>query len=113
VRWAAPGWADCEAVPELRAGAEALSIVLTRQAVRRQPSSRWSCTRSSSPSGWRPVATQLDRVLAEGYTSRSYRRHLHRRGIKATIPGRTDQDASGVKVSLWTTDLNTLLIALP
>jgi transposase len=39
--------------------------------------------------------TRPDRVLADkAYTSRDNRAHLRRRGIKATIPSKTDQDAA-------------------
>ena len=38
--------------------------------------------------------TRPDRVLADkAYTSRANRRYLRRRGIKATIPSKADQDA--------------------
>ena len=44
--------------------------------------------------GGRP-RTKPDRVLADkAYTSRANRAHLRRRGIKATIPSKTDQDAA-------------------
>jgi transposase len=43
--------------------------------------------------GGRP-RSRPDRVLADkAYTSRGNRRYLRRRGIKATIPSKTDQDA--------------------
>jgi transposase len=39
--------------------------------------------------------TRPDRVLADkAYTSRANRRYLRRRGIKATIPSKVDQDAN-------------------
>ncbi len=39
--------------------------------------------------------TRPDRVIADrGYTSRANRRYLRRRGIKATIPSKVDQDAN-------------------
>jgi transposase len=39
--------------------------------------------------------TRPDRVLADkAYTSKANRDHLRRRGIKATIPSKTDQDAN-------------------
>jgi transposase len=39
--------------------------------------------------------TRPDRVLADkAYTSRANRAYLRRRGIKATIPSKTDQDAN-------------------
>jgi transposase len=39
--------------------------------------------------------TRPDRVLADkAYTSQPNRRYLRRRGIKATIPSKTDQDAN-------------------
>jgi transposase len=44
--------------------------------------------------GGRP-RTRPDRVLADkAYTSRGNRAHLRRRGIKATIPSKADQDAA-------------------
>jgi transposase len=44
--------------------------------------------------GGRP-RTRPDRVLADkAYTSRANRRYLRRRGIKATIPSKADQDAN-------------------
>ena len=44
--------------------------------------------------GGRP-RTRPDRVLADkAYTSRANRAYLRRRGIKATIPSKTDQDAN-------------------
>lgn len=44
--------------------------------------------------GGRP-RTRPDRVLADkAYTSRGNRRYLRRRGIRATIPSKTDQDAN-------------------
>lgn len=46
------------------------------------------------PDGGRP-RTRPDRVLADkAYTSRANRRYLRRRGIKATIPSKADQDAN-------------------
>jgi transposase len=43
--------------------------------------------------------TRPDRVLADkAYTSRGNRRYLRRRGIKATIPSKTDQDANRRKL---------------
>jgi transposase len=45
------------------------------------------------PGGGRP-RTRPDRVLADkAYTSKANREHLRRRGIRATIPSKTDQDA--------------------
>jgi transposase len=45
------------------------------------------------PAGGRP-RTRPDRVLADrAYTSRGNRAYLRRRGIKATIPSKADQDA--------------------
>ena len=39
--------------------------------------------------------TRPDRVLADkAYTSRSNRAYLRRRGVKATIPSKADQDAN-------------------
>jgi transposase len=46
------------------------------------------------PSGGRP-RTRPDRVLADkAYTSKANRDYLRRRGIKATIPSKADQDAN-------------------
>lgn len=46
------------------------------------------------PHGGRP-RTRPDRVLADkAYTSHANRAHLRRRGIKATIPSKADQDAA-------------------
>jgi transposase len=48
--------------------------------------------------GGRP-RTRPDRVLADkAYTSRANRGYLRRRGIKATIPSKTDQDANRRKL---------------
>jgi len=48
--------------------------------------------------GGRP-RTRPDRVLADkAYTSRGNRRYLRRRGIKATIPSKADQDANRRKL---------------
>lgn len=45
--------------------------------------------------------TRPDRVLADkAYTSRANRRYLRRRGIKACIPSKADQDANRRKVGL-------------
>jgi transposase len=45
------------------------------------------------PGGGRP-RTRPDRVLADrAYTSKASRGYLRRRGIKATIPSKSDQDA--------------------
>ncbi|GII42389.1 transposase [Planotetraspora phitsanulokensis] len=45
------------------------------------------------PGGGRP-RTRPDRVLADkAHTSKANRAHLRRRGIKATIPSKADQDA--------------------
>jgi transposase len=50
----------------------------------------------------RPVGrprTRPDRALADkAYTSRANRRYLRRRGIKATIPSKADQDANRRKL---------------
>jgi transposase len=44
--------------------------------------------------GGGPARTRPDRVLADkAYTSRANRDYLRRRGIKATIPSKADQDA--------------------
>lgn len=49
--------------------------------------------RVPGPAGGRP-RNRPDRVLADkAYTSRGNRGYLRRRGIKATIPSKTDQDA--------------------
>lgn len=43
--------------------------------------------------------TRPDRALADkAYTSRANRRYLRRRGIKATIPSKADQDANRRKL---------------
>ena len=48
---------------------------------------------SGSKAGGRP-RTRPDRVLADkAYTSKANRAHLRKRGIKATIPSKADQDA--------------------
>jgi transposase len=48
--------------------------------------------------GGRP-RTRPDRVLADkAYTSKANRRYLRRRGIKATIPSKADQDANRRKL---------------
>ena len=59
----------------------------------------WCWTASGSPThGGRP-RTRPDRVLADkAYTSRANRRYLRRRGIKATIPSKADQDATRRKL---------------
>ena len=45
--------------------------------------------------GGGPARTRPDRVLADkAYTSWANRRYLRRRGIKATIPSKADQDAN-------------------
>ena len=45
--------------------------------------------------GGGPPRTRPNRVLADkAYTSRANRAHLRRRGIKATIPSKADQDAA-------------------
>jgi transposase len=50
------------------------------------------------PAGGRP-RTRPDRVLADkAYTSKGNRRYLRSRGIKATIPSKTDQDANRRKL---------------
>ncbi|MBB4753840.1 transposase [Actinoplanes lobatus] len=50
------------------------------------------------PGGGRP-RTRPDRVLADkAYTSKGTRRYLRRRGIKATIPSKADQDANRRKL---------------
>jgi transposase len=50
----------------------------------------------------RPIGrprTRPDRALADkAYTSRANRRYLRRRGIKATIPSKADQDANRRKL---------------
>ncbi|GAB3832370.1 hypothetical protein GCM10027610_024410 [Dactylosporangium cerinum] len=55
-------------------------------------------TRVPRLNGGRP-RTRPDRVLADkAYTSRGNRRYLRRRGIKACIPSKTDQDANRRKL---------------
>jgi transposase len=50
--------------------------------------------RVTRPGGGRP-RTRPDRVLADkAYTSKPNRAYLHRRGIKACIPSKADQDAN-------------------
>jgi transposase len=76
-------------------GQKPLSIVLT--AGQRGDSPQFSVLlggiRVPRPHGGRP-RTRPDRVLADkAYTSRANRRYLRRRGIKATIPSKADQDA--------------------
>ncbi len=76
-------------------GQKPLSIVLT--AGQRGDSPQFvpvlSGIRVPRLGGGRP-RTRPDRVLADkAYTSRANRAHLRRRGIKATIPSKADQDA--------------------
>ena len=76
-------------------GQKPLSIVLT--AGQRGDSPQFipvlAGIRVPRPGGGRP-RTRPDRVLADkAYTSKANRAHLRRRGIKATIPSKTDQDA--------------------
>ncbi|WP_199729649.1 IS5 family transposase [Micromonospora sp. M71_S20] len=77
-------------------GQKPLSIVLT--AGQRGDSPQFVTVldgiRVPRPGGGRP-RTCPDRVLADkAYTSRANRRYLRRRGIKATIPSKADQDAN-------------------
>jgi transposase len=77
-------------------GHKPLSIVLT--AGQRGDSPQFATVlqgiRVPRLSGGRP-RTRPDRVLADkAYTSRANRRYLRRRGIKATIPSKADQDAN-------------------
>jgi transposase len=54
--------------------------------------------RVARPGGGRP-RTRPDRVLADkAYTSKGNRRYLRSRGIKATIPSKSDQDANRRKL---------------
>jgi transposase len=76
-------------------GQKPLSIVLT--AGQRGDSPQFipvlERIRVPRPGGGRP-RTRPDRVLADkAYTSKANRDYLRRRGIKATIPSKTDQDA--------------------
>lgn len=76
-------------------GQKPLSIVLT--AGQRGDSPQFvpvlAGIRVPRPGGGRP-RTRPDRVLADkAYTSKANRAHLRGRGIKATIPSKTDQDA--------------------
>jgi transposase len=76
-------------------GQKPLSIVLT--AGQRGDSPQFipvlAGIRVPRPGGGRP-RTRPDRVLADkAYTSKANRAHLRRRGIKATIPSKVDQDA--------------------
>ena len=77
-------------------GQKPLSVVLT--AGQRGDSPQFSAVldgiRVPRLHGGRP-RTRPDRVLADkAYTSRANRRYLRRRGIKATIPSKADQDAN-------------------
>ena len=77
-------------------GQKPLSIVLT--AGQRGDSPQFGAVlegiRVPRLQGGRP-RTRPDRVLADkAYTSRANRRYLRRRGIKATIPSKADQDAN-------------------
>ena len=77
-------------------GQKPLSIVLT--AGQRGDSPQFipvlAGIRVPRPRGGRP-RTRPDRVLADkAYTSRGNRAYLRRRGIKATIPSKADQDAN-------------------
>jgi len=81
-------------------GQKPLSIVLT--AGHRGDSPQFISVldgiRVARPGGGRP-RTRPDRVLADkAYTSRGNRRYLRRRGIKATIPSKSDQDANRRKL---------------
>jgi len=76
-------------------GQRPLSLVLT--AGHRGDSPQFTTVleriRLPRPGGGRP-RTRPDRVLADrAYTSRSNRAYLRRRGTKATIPSKVDQDA--------------------
>jgi len=67
-----------------------------RWAARRQPAVHPVLTAINVPrlGAGRPKS-RPDRVLADkAYTSRANRAYLRRRGIKATIPSKTDQDAA-------------------
>ncbi|MEV6704445.1 IS5 family transposase [Micromonospora wenchangensis] len=91
-----PWWADHEAAPGLRARAEAPRHGADRRAARRQPAVH---PRSGRHPRSRLVTgrprTRPDRVLADkAYTSKGNRAYLRRRGIAATIPSKTDQDAN-------------------
>ena len=77
-------------------GQKPLSIVLT--AGQRGDSPQFvtvlAGVRVPRPGGGRP-RTRPDRVLADkAYTSKANRAYLRRRGIKATIPSKVDQDAN-------------------
>ncbi|WP_432985314.1 IS5 family transposase [Dactylosporangium sp. CA-233914] len=81
-------------------GQKPLSIVADRRAARGQPQFTvvLDGIRVSRLDGGRP-RTRPDRVLADkAYTSRANRRYLRRRGIKATIPSKADQDANRRKL---------------
>ncbi|SCL14952.1 Transposase DDE domain-containing protein [Micromonospora rhizosphaerae] len=59
--------------------------------------SSWRCSTASGCPVWAAAGRGPgpDRVLADkAYTSRVNRRYLRRRGIKATIPSKADQDAN-------------------
>ena len=77
-------------------GQKPLSIVLTagHRGDSRQFVPVLAGIRVPRPDDGRPK-TRPDRVLADkAYTSKANRDYLRRRGIKATIPSKTDQDAN-------------------
>jgi transposase len=81
-------------------GRKVLSLVLT--AGQRGDSPQFTTVleriRVPRPGAGRP-RTRPDRVLADkAYTSKANRRYLRRRGIAATIPSKTDQDANRRKL---------------
>jgi transposase len=81
-------------------GQKPLSIVLTAGQRGDSPQFAVVCDGIRVPRlhGGRP-RTRPDRVLADkAYTSRGNRRYLRRRGIKATIPSKADQDANRRKL---------------
>ena len=74
-------------------GQKPLSLVLTAGQRGDSPQFTPSWTRSGCPGRPRRPRTRPDRVLADkAYTSRANRAYLRRRGIKATIPSKADQD---------------------
>src|ERR1017187_6305324 len=86
-----------EAAPGLRAGPQAAGDALDRRAVRGQSAVHCGLGRAAGAprvGAGRP-RSRSDRVRADkAYTSAANRAYLRRRGIRATIPIKTDQAAS-------------------
>jgi transposase len=80
-------------------GQKPLSIVLTAGQRGDSPQFTVVLDRIRVPRlGGGAARTRPDRVLADkAYTSWANRRYLRRRGIKATIPSKADQDANRLK----------------